>query len=251
MNEGWIKLSRKLKNHWIWQTENRLKWWIDILLTVNHTDAKILIKGQLVECKRGQSIRSLESWAKDWNVAKSTVRDFFKLLEKDQMLRVESLVFTTRITVCQYDDYQGEQNDEKTMRKRKENGSETMSIPKQEREECKKGKEGEENTTLLNFPFTSADFLKSWGELMKLIKWKTKPLTAIQKTLNQLSKYDEAFAIGLIDSAISGDYQGVVFSNTDEQYMKWKQKPKIILDRPPRPSKQHVWSESQQKWNVL
>ena len=77
--EGWIKIHRQLKNHWIWKSENRLKWWIDILLTVNHSDSKVLIKGSLIDCRRGQSIRSLESWANDWNCSKGAVRDFFKI----------------------------------------------------------------------------------------------------------------------------------------------------------------------------
>ena len=141
MAEGWIKLHRQIKEHWLWKSENRLKWWIDILLTVNHNDSKVLIKGTLIECKRGQSIRSLESWAKEWNVSKGAVRDFFKLLQSDQMLITESLQFTTRITVCKYEDYQTEVNTEKTQRKRKENAEETQALPKQEEKECKEEKE--------------------------------------------------------------------------------------------------------------
>jgi len=139
--EGWIKLHRQIKDHWLWMSDNRFKWWIDILLTVNHSDSRVLIKGTLIDCKRGQSIRSLESWAKDWNVSKGAVRDFFKLLVSDQMLHTESLQFTTRITVCKYEDYQTELHTEKTLKKRKENAKETLSIPKQE---CKEEKEEKE-----------------------------------------------------------------------------------------------------------
>lgn len=139
--EGWIKLHRQIKEHWIWKSDNRFKWWIDILLTVNHSDTKVLVKGTLIECKRGQSIRSLESWAKDWNVSKGAVRDFFKLLQSDQMLHTESLQFTTRITVCKYEDYQDELHTKKTLKKRKGNAKETLALPKQE---CIEGEEGEE-----------------------------------------------------------------------------------------------------------
>lgn len=130
--EGWIKLHRKLKDHWIWKSDNRLKWWIDILMTVNHEDTKVLIKGTLIECKMGQSIRSLESWGRDWNVSKGAVRDFFKLLQNDSMLHTESLQVTTRITVCNYVDYQTSLHTEKTPRKRNKNVEETLALPKQE-----------------------------------------------------------------------------------------------------------------------
>lgn len=149
--EGWVKIHRQLKDHWLWKSERRLKWWLDILFTVNHADSKILIKGQLIECKRGQSIRSLESWAREWNITKGAVRDFFKLLESDQMLYTESLNITTRITVCKYDEYQAELHAEKTHRKRKTNGEETVGIPKQEGEEEIKNEDNGKEEEVFNF----------------------------------------------------------------------------------------------------
>jgi len=106
MNEGYICIHRQLKNHWLWKSERHLKWWLDILLTVNSKDSIMEIYGKSIECKRGQSIRSLDTWAKDWNVSKGAVRNFFKLLSTYTMSYTESLGFTTRLTVCNYDNYQ-------------------------------------------------------------------------------------------------------------------------------------------------
>ena len=47
-NNGWIQLHRTIHKHWIWKDANKLKWWLDILLTVNHVDAKNLIGSQLI-----------------------------------------------------------------------------------------------------------------------------------------------------------------------------------------------------------
>lgn len=135
--EGWIKVHRKIKDHWLWGSDHRLKWWLDILLTVNHSDSKVLIKGKLIECKRGQSVRSLETWAKDWNVTKKTVKEFFELLQKDSMLLYEGIQITTRITVCNYEDYQEQVNAKETKGKRKVNGEYTDTTPKQECKELK------------------------------------------------------------------------------------------------------------------
>jgi len=104
---GYIKIFRSLKNHWIWSDDKKLKWWLDILLSVNYSDQKVLIKGQLIECKKGQSVQSLETWAKSWRTTKKTVQTFFRLLEKDAMLTVENVKFTTRITVCNFESYNG------------------------------------------------------------------------------------------------------------------------------------------------
>jgi len=129
-------LHRKIKDHWIWESDHRFKWWVDILLTVNHSDSKVLIKGRLIECSRGQSVMSLETWGKRWNVTKKTVKDFFELLQKDSMLVYEGLQITTRITVCNYDSYQKGVNAEETKGKRRVNADETETTPKQE---CKEG----------------------------------------------------------------------------------------------------------------
>lgn len=111
--DGWIKVYREIKDHWIWKS-GKLQWWLDILISVNKEPAKVYIKGKLVECGRGQSVRSLDSWAKDWMVTKKTVKTFFELLEMDTMLETENLQITTRITVCNYDSYQDSVNEQET-----------------------------------------------------------------------------------------------------------------------------------------
>jgi hypothetical protein len=116
--EGWISLYRSIQEHWIWEHPIKLKWWLDILLTVNHKSKKINIGNELIECKKGQSIMSLQSWGKRWNVSKDTARNFLKLLEKDNMILLESLTKTTRLTVCKYDTYQCTLHDSQTVVKR-------------------------------------------------------------------------------------------------------------------------------------
>lgn len=111
MNEGWICLYRGIQDHWIWQDPVKLKWWIDILISVNHDDKKINIGLDIFECNRGQSILSLSNWAKRWSVSKHTVSNFFVLLKKDSMIETENLKKTIRITVCNYDDYQDKKNE--------------------------------------------------------------------------------------------------------------------------------------------
>jgi hypothetical protein len=125
--QGWIKLHRKLKDHWIWKSDNRLKWWIDILLSVNHSEKKVLLKNTLVTCKRGQTVKSLGTWAKDWNVTKKTVSDFFKLLESDGMIETENIKITTRLTVLNYDIYNESVDATETLSKREVNATETLS----------------------------------------------------------------------------------------------------------------------------
>jgi hypothetical protein len=127
--EGWIKLHRKVIDHWIYKDPLKFHWWIDILLMVNHEDNKVNIGFELFDCKRGQSIMSLKNWADRWNINKDTARNFLKLLEKDGMIIHENLSKTTRLTVCNYEDYQVNLHDKQTTNKRQTNARQTQSDP--------------------------------------------------------------------------------------------------------------------------
>lgn len=105
-NKGWISLYRGINNHWIWQDPEKFKAWVDILLTVNHSDGKVLIGEQLFVCHRGESLMSIKSWAKRFRWNESATRRFLHLLEKDEMITLKNEVKTTRLTVCKYDEYQ-------------------------------------------------------------------------------------------------------------------------------------------------
>lgn len=135
---GWIKIHRCITEHWLYsekRTYSKLEAWYDILLNVNYTDNKVMIKGKLYEVKRGESILSYESWGKRWNWDKSKVRRFFNLLQNDSMIELKCDNTTTHLTVCKYDSYQGERNADETQTKHKRNTSETNIRKKELKEE--------------------------------------------------------------------------------------------------------------------
>lgn len=134
MNEkkGWISLHRKITDHWLYQEKrvfSKFEAWIDILLEVNHAEAKLLIQNTLFVIKKGQSINSLETWSKRWNWNKSMTRRFLKTLEQDEMVKLRNEYKTTRLTVCKFEDYQDKRNADETELKRNRNASETQATP--------------------------------------------------------------------------------------------------------------------------
>lgn len=126
---GWIKLERDITSHWIFKDEWKFRNWIDLLVLVNHSEQKVNIKGTVLTCKRGETLCSLDTLARRWNCDKSKVRRFLKLLENDSMIELKSEHITTRLTICKYDTYQGERNEDETQVKRKRNASETQMTP--------------------------------------------------------------------------------------------------------------------------
>lgn len=134
---GWIKIHRKLNEHWIWENSDYLKWWIDILMEANHTETKTLIKGNVFICKRGDKLYSIQTWAKRWKTNKSKANRFLNMLEKDEMIVLKNETLTTRLTICNYESYQDERNASETQVKRRRNASETQTKSIQE---CKNEK---------------------------------------------------------------------------------------------------------------
>ena len=130
---GWIKIHRDIKSHWIWNNSEYLKWWMDILLEANYSPGKVVIKGTIYECERGEKLYSLDTWASRWNTNKSKVRRFLNMLQNDSMIVLKNETQTTRLTICNYDDYQDKNNDGETQMKRKRNASETHLTPIKER----------------------------------------------------------------------------------------------------------------------
>jgi len=130
--KGWISIHRSIKTHWLYpkgRPFTKYEAWITILLEVNHTDKKEAKGFNLIDCKRGESIKSLDTWAKLFHWNKSKVRRFFIMLQKDSMIETKSVQKTTHLKVCNYDSYQNERNETETKLKRKRNDSETELTP--------------------------------------------------------------------------------------------------------------------------
>ncbi len=134
---GWIKVHRKVQDHWIFKEQrefSRFEAWLDILLCANHSEQKVIIQGTVYTVKQGESLHSLETWAKRWNWSKTKVRRFFDTLTKELMIETTNETKTTRLTICNYASYQVERNADETTKKRRRNADETQTAPNKNEE---------------------------------------------------------------------------------------------------------------------
>ena len=72
-------------------------------------------------------------------------------------------------------------------------------------------------------PYDSERFAGVWRELADSPKWRGKTERALQYALNQLGKFEEEFAVCLMEAAVVNGWQGVVFADTGLKYQKWKE----------------------------
>lgn len=106
--ESYIRLSRKIREHWIWEDAELLKRWLDLLMLVNYSEGKFLCNGKLIKVDVGEHYTSEEKLAKRWGISRKAVDKFLKLLESDGMIEIEkNRSFGTRLKVLNYGVYQG------------------------------------------------------------------------------------------------------------------------------------------------
>jgi hypothetical protein len=107
---GWIKLSRCISEHWIFQDALKFKWWVLIILNVNYKDSKFLLGSKVYDVKRGSSTNSLRKWALILNTGVKSVSSYLELLEKEGMITKEIIgkgkQSTTLINIINYTKYQ-------------------------------------------------------------------------------------------------------------------------------------------------
>ena len=208
---GWIKLDREITSHWIFEDSWKFRNWIDLLTLVNHSEQKVNIKGTVLTCYRGQTLCSLDTFARRWKCDKSKVRRFLKLLEDDSMIELKSEHITTRLTICNYDTYQGDGNADETQVKRKRNASETQVTPNKNDKKEKNEKEV---------------ILDSWIEYRKSIR-KSLSQATINTLLKKMDNYTNEQCKFVINNSIENGWQGLFWDKiqTIEQVKetnKWK-----------------------------
>ncbi len=107
---GWIKLSRKIlqSNWYLGERFTKAMCWIDLLLLAEwRKERTLFIRGIEVVVGRGQIAMPLADIGKRWNLAINTVRARLREMTKDGRISVMADNVVTRITILNWERYQG------------------------------------------------------------------------------------------------------------------------------------------------
>lgn len=108
MEEGWIKIYRKIVE-WEWyKTPGMVQLWLHLLVTANWEDKKL--EGEIVH--RGSLVTGRKKLSEETGLSEQQVRTCLHRLEKTQNLTINSTKRGSVITICDYDDYQALSCDE-------------------------------------------------------------------------------------------------------------------------------------------
>lgn len=105
MNNGFIKIYRKMTEWRWWGNCYGMAIWLYILVNANWKDGY----WHGVECKRGEFITSKSKIAEELGVNRRTVSHWLNVFEKDGQIDVTCTRSYTKITVIKYDIFQGQE----------------------------------------------------------------------------------------------------------------------------------------------
>ena len=207
---GYVRINRSVLEHWIFKDAWKFRCWIDLISLANYSDQKTDIGGVLMVCKRGETLRSLETLAGRWGCDKSKARRFLKLLESDGMVVLKNETRTTRITICKYDDYQSDNFESETQTKNKRKPDENQTNPNNKDKKDNKEKKVEFQQRIA--PFVEKygremcnEFYLYWTETTKdnKLRWEKETAFDVSRRISNWHRNEQKFRSE--ESSVSGD----------------------------------------------
>lgn len=114
---GWIKISRDIVNHWLWQDKpfSRGQAWIDLVLLAAWKDRAFYVRGIRVEQHRGDVCVSVREMCERWGWSNGKTIRFLNELETEHQITQQKSNVINTISIVNYDKYQiGNTTDETT-----------------------------------------------------------------------------------------------------------------------------------------
>lgn len=116
-DKGFIRISRCIVDHWIYQDAEYFKVWFEILIRARYLaePTTTLVYGQLVTLNRGEFIFGRQSWSKRLGISEQRLRTLIDKLIQDNMIElVKKYNKFTIYRVVNYEKYNPQTNQQET-----------------------------------------------------------------------------------------------------------------------------------------
>lgn len=141
MNEGWIKVHRKmLQNPVVMKDADHLAVWVYLLLNATHDKWKTIFGGKKLTLKPGQLIVGRNKIASELHISPSKVYRVLNAFKSEHQIEQRTTPHGTLITICSWLEYQqGEQPNGQQMNNKRTTSEQQVNTI----QECKEGNNGE------------------------------------------------------------------------------------------------------------
>lgn len=107
MEQGYIKLYRKIKLKGWYKNSKYVHLWVHILLKANHKQSEFMWNDKIIIIKEGQFITGRKQLSEETGLAQSTIEKILKIFEKEHQIEQQKTNKFRLITVINWKEYQG------------------------------------------------------------------------------------------------------------------------------------------------
>lgn len=222
---GWIKISRDIVNHWLWQDKpfSRGQAWIDLLLMAAWKERIFFVRGIRVEQHRGDVCLSVREMCERWHWSNGKVIRFLNELETAQQITQQKSNVINTISIVNYDKYQMDNTTDETPNQTADetpNGTPNGTTIEElkNNKEVKPLKENQEKKTS-KMQFDLAKYGDGWDALIgQWLAYKSSrrqsyksqaSVDILFKKLQTLSNGDLAKARMIVEQSIGNNWSGL------------------------------------------
>jgi len=106
MNEGWLKLHRKLKKKGYYRKSEYIHLWIHLLISANHEPKEFMFNNTIQTLQPGQLLTGRNQLAKDTGINRNSVERILKCFQNEQQIEQQTTTKFRVITIKNWKDYQ-------------------------------------------------------------------------------------------------------------------------------------------------
>jgi hypothetical protein len=139
MEQGWIKLHRKLLDNALMSKSAYLQLWIALLLRANHKQNEFIFDNKKVVLQPGQFITGRDKLSELTAIPPSTIEKILKYLENEQQIEQQTTNKYRLITILNWQYYQSQEHQHDNNVSSKEQQRDTNKNDKNEKNDKNHG----------------------------------------------------------------------------------------------------------------
>lgn len=132
MNNGWVKVHRRMIEHWMMGDHGSMVVWLYLLLNATHKPRRVQFDGRLIDLKPGQLTCGCRQIADATGVSESKAYRALKCFESEKQIEIQTSNRCSLVSITNWSEYQQGEAPNETPVKGQRNSGETLVKTKQE-----------------------------------------------------------------------------------------------------------------------
>lgn len=106
MENGWIKIHRKLLKKGYYKKSQFIHLWVHLLMLATHEETEFFWNGKVEKLQKGQFVTGRKSLSEDTGIPKSTIEDILRIFEQEGQIRQQKNTKFRLLTIINWKEHQ-------------------------------------------------------------------------------------------------------------------------------------------------